>query len=52
MSDELLLVVDEENNPHGALPRSKVIREGLWRRTGGGMIIDKKLSKVFAISVP
>jgi 8-oxo-dGTP pyrophosphatase MutT (NUDIX family) len=46
MNDELLFVVDENDNPMTPLPRSEVIAKGLWRRTGGGMIVDKKLGKV------
>lgn len=46
MSQELLCVVDENDNPLLPLPRDEVIAKGLWRRTGGGMIIDKKLGKV------
>ncbi|MES2971031.1 MAG: NUDIX domain-containing protein [Patescibacteria group bacterium] len=45
-NSELLFVVDEDDNPLDPLPRDEVIAKGLWRRTGGGMIIDKKLGKV------
>lgn len=46
MSDELLFVVDEHDKPLPPLPRSEVIAKKLWRRTGAGMIVDKKRGKV------
>jgi 8-oxo-dGTP pyrophosphatase MutT (NUDIX family) len=41
MTQELLFVVDENNNPLEPLPRSEVIAQRLWRRTAGGILIHK-----------
>lgn len=41
MDQELLFVVDENDNPLPPLTRKEVIAKGLWRRAGGGAIIDK-----------
>ena len=46
MSDELVFVVDENDNPLKPLPRAKVISEGLWRRTAGVLIVDPGTRKV------
>ena len=41
MGDELLFVVDDENHPKKPLFRHDVIRNQLWRRSAGAMIVDK-----------
>ena len=46
MDQELLFVVDENDNPLPPLTRKEVVAEGLWRRAGGGAIIDKSRRKV------
>lgn len=46
MSQELLFVVDENDEPRPPLPRRDVIQKNLWRRTGGGMIVDKQMGTV------
>lgn len=42
MTDDDVFVVDENNNPLAPRPRSESIKEGLWRRTGGGIALDAK----------
>ncbi|MFO0703764.1 MAG: NUDIX domain-containing protein [Patescibacteria group bacterium] len=41
-SEELLLVVDENNNPIKPLPRKQVHSEGHWHRTAHIFIVDGK----------
>lgn len=46
MSEELLFVVDEDDKPLTPLPRKYVIDNGLWRRTGDVMLVDKQKGRV------
>lgn len=46
MNDELLFVTDENDVPLTPLPRKLVIERGLWRRTGGMMVINIARTKV------
>jgi isopentenyldiphosphate isomerase len=41
--NDLVFVVDENNNPLVPRLRSQAIRDRLWRRTGGGFALDKRL---------
>lgn len=46
MGEELLLVVDENDNPLAPLPRKQVIEQGLWRRTSGIILLDMQKVRV------
>jgi 8-oxo-dGTP pyrophosphatase MutT (NUDIX family) len=46
MDQELLFVVDENDNPLPPLRRKEVVAKGLWRRAGGGAIVDRGHRKV------
>ncbi len=46
MLQELLFVVDENDKPLKPLPRSQVIQEGRWRRTGDVFVVDPTTKQV------
>lgn len=46
MSEELVFVVDENNNPIKPLPRSYVIKNGLYRRVSSVTIINPETKEV------
>ena len=46
MSENLVFVVDEQDNPLTPLPRPQVIKEGLWRRTGGILIVNPRTKQI------
>jgi len=46
MDDELLLVVDENDNPLVPLKYKEAVARRSWRRASGGAIIDSEKQKV------
>ena len=46
MLENLVFVVNENDEPLTPLPRDKVIREGLWRRTAGVLIVNPETGQI------